>query len=286
MGKSKQQEKLGSASYDNHEHGNAWWEARAKDKPHQDAYKNIAKFIAKKVKKQPERIIDFACGPGFLIKHMHEQMPNAHIVGLDESEQAIDAANQYLSSVLNQEQLNQISCKQMPLPNFQTGLRKADVVVFSFPDFRISGEQKWLKKWKQVFPKDWEESKAVSKHLKKLYDDEVFSDAVELFVKRVASRNIISLAKKDALIVRVEYSGCKREECDPCYLEEMAWYECTNAEFKALKGKRRDKFTHAKFIKSKFYKSKVILDVYEQTKDKDDKKGGFFISAFKPAKRK
>lgn len=283
MAQTKKQKDIGSASYDSHKYGTRWWHARAKDRAHQRAYRLIAEYIAGKAKKKKGRIIDFACGPGLLIKHLKQQLPGYEIVGIDESKKAIKAAEEYLPGVLSKKEMQDVMLMQHALPNFDLSVGKSDIVIFSFPDFRIDDEEKWVKRWKSVFPEDWDASKRVSKKLRKLYDDFEHADAAELFVKRVANRNLLSLTKKKGLMFRIEYSGCDRDECDPAYLDEMAWYECIKPESKRMRNPVRKRLTFARLVDSAFYKSKVILDVYEQTKDEDDKKGGFFISMFKRA---
>lgn len=279
MGKAKQ-DKLGYSSYDEHDYGTKWWHASAKDKPHQQAYAAIAKYVAKHVKKKKVEIIDFACGPGFLIKHLIEQLPKARITGVDESQQAIDGGKEYHASVLSDKQRKHIQLKQIALPNFHSRLSKADVVIFSFPDFRADDEKKWVKKWKAIFPDDWEEAKFVYKKIKKVYPDFEQSSSTELFIKRIAGRNLLSMCKKGGLVARVEYAACKRNDCDPAYLEEMSFYECTAPLDDQLKHVRRKRLTLGKQIGSRFKRSKVIQDVYAQTGQKDDKEGGFFITLF------
>ena len=282
--KKHKQPKLSESSYDDHDYGTAWWSARAKDRAHQRAYRLIAETIAERargLKKKPQRLIDFACGAGFLIKHLSKEMPDLDIVGIDESQQAIDGAHDYHQQSLSAKQRQRVSLQQMPLPNFTHKLKKAEILVFSFPDFRVDGEKKWVKKWKAIYPDDWDECKRLVRKLKKIYPDAEHSTTYELFIKRIANRNILSMCKKGALVFRIEYSACKRSECDECYLEEMAFYECVKPSHKRLKGERRKRITAAKMTESVFFKSKVVQDVFAQTGNQEDKEGGFFISVFR-----
>lgn len=274
------QEKLGYSSYDEHDYGTAWWSERAKDADHQQAYQRIAKYISKHCQKKAPRIIDFACGPGFLIKHLNEQMPKAQIVGIDESKQAIKAAKAYHKIALSAKARQQIEMKHMALPNFKHRLDLADVVVFSFPDFRADDEKKWIKHWSKHFPEDYAEAKYLRRHHKKAYPDSDHSPVSELFIKRVAGRNIIDMCKPGGLIIRVEYSACKRGDCDEGFMEEMHFWECIKPLHKTFVRKERKQLIYAKKLRSKFYRSDVIHDVYAQTGDDDDLDGGFFVTAY------
>ena len=278
------QEKLGYSSYDEHDYGTAWWAERATDKAHQKAYQKIAKYIHKHSTIEDPHIIDFACGPGFLIKHLSEQMPQAQIIGIDESKQAIKAAKKYHKIAIPDAARQQVTMQQMALPNFKHNLPQADIVIFSFPDFRADEEKKWIKHWSKHFADDHAEAKFLRRKHKKFYDDSDHSPVSELFIKRIAGRNIIDMCKPGGLIFRVEYSACKRGDCEEGFMEEMHFWECIKPLDKAFARKERKELVFAKKLRSKFYRSDVIHDVYAQTGDDDDLDGGFFITAYERCK--
>ena len=204
----------------------------------------------------------------------------AQITGLDESKQAITDAKDYHKIALVEKARTYVHMKQMPLPNFKHKLPLADIVVFSFPDFRADDEKKWIKHWSKHFPEDYAEAKFLRKHHKKCYPDSDHSSVSELFIKRIAGRNIINMCKPGGSIYRVEYSACKRSDCDEGFMEEMQFWECIKPVDKSFLRKQRKPLILAKKRRSKFIRSDVIHDVYAQTGDDDDLDGGFFITAY------
>ncbi|MCS4537756.1 MAG: hypothetical protein HYY67_02700 [Thaumarchaeota archaeon] len=91
---------------------------------------------------------------------------------------------------------------------------------------------------------------------------------------KVVSRNLRGLLKKGGICVRVEYAKAERErltELEQCRLafEEGSLKTSVN-------GRKAEKLFD--FISSTYFQSKVMEDVYYQTKDETDRKGGYSIT--------
>lgn len=271
---------IGHASYDQHEFGSEWWFERSQDNVHQRAYRRIAEYAAEQVTRPIHTIIDYACGAGFLLFYLAQQFPEAHIIGIDESQQAITAANAYLDVKLSIEQRQRVSVQRHALPDFTLNLPQADLVTFSFPDFRTGSELPWMRQWKPHFMNDWKETQALRRRLGGMFPDLELPDSRELFIKRVASKNMYGLAAADAYCLRVEYAACRRDECHAMILEEMQWYEGADAHDQHLRSECRNNFKFHELLHSEFARSKVMEDVYAQTGDEDDRHGGFIMSLF------
>ena len=274
------EELIGEASYDLHEFGSEWWFERSQDLAHQRAYRRIAEYAAEKLKTPVHCIIDYACGAGFLMYYLAQVFPDAHIIGIDESEQAIAAAHTYLTMQLSEEQRQRISLECRALPNFELDLPPADLVVFSFPDFRTGSERSWMRRWKPHFAAEWQETLALRRRLDRMFPDLVLPDSQELFIKRIASRNMHALARSGAYSLRIEYAECQRQECHPMILEEMQWYEGADAHAQRLQTAKRQSFNFHAIMSSEYVQSKVMDDVYAQTGDESDRQGGFMMSLF------
>lgn len=273
--------KLGDYSYDNHDFGTAWWLERAQDKAHQAAYKRIVKYSAKFLDKEPKHVIDYACGPGMLLRYLRRQFPESRISAIDESEQAIIGARDVLRRSRLDPDDKHIHFVQDSLPHFNLGLRKADIVYFCFPDFRIPETRPVIKYWREQFPQDWDATKKLrQKLLRDGADPELLDDNFDCFRKRLAGRNLRQMVKRGGLMLRVDYGSCSRDECEENMLKQIAFCEGSLCRKRWDKDTRKD-LVFAELLDSVYVPSAVINDVYAQTGNSKDTEGGFFISVLR-----
>ncbi len=277
MNTSQLSDDIGYASYDSNDFGAPWWLERATDKAHQRAYASIVeyahRFVAASLNHEPTHIIDYACGPGMLLRALLREYPQAHCYGLDESTSCLDAAQQVITRARLKDNKNRLSLIRTALPNFDLQLPPADIAFFTFPDFRARNERLIPNIWGTRFPDDWAASKQVRRHIVALGEmDDVWSSAA-LFYKRLAGLNMHKLVKPGGLIIRVDYATCTRAACAQSWLDEMAWAECSMPY--THKGKQ---LACTELIASRYSPSGVMEDVYKQTGDPEDKVGGFLVS--------
>ena len=91
---------------------------------------------------------------------------------------------------------------------------------------------------------------------------------------KVVSRNFRGLLKRGCICVRVEYAKAEREKLTELEQGRLA-FEVGSLKTSA-NGKKAEKLFH--FISSTYFQSKVMEDVYYQTKDETDRKGGCSIT--------
>ncbi len=267
-----------------------WWMRKSNDPAHRRAYRNIAANIHRTLSEagidSPKFIVDYACGNGAILRNLATLFPKTNIIALDGSKKMLSLAK----TTLNQAGLRSefveaeeafvqeesaIRLLRTPLPDFTLPNRKADVVLFLFPNITISSKERrsirkrsrtdqltmkaarFLAKWNEVDPNT--------------QPDELMEDLLD---SRAISTNIHQILKKRGFWFHVEYANASREEWDEIdqlttLFEESAWDVSIGtvniqSEFRLLK--------------NWFFRSSVILDVYEQSGDPEDRLGGYVIS--------
>ena len=98
-----------------------------------------------------------------------------------------------------------------------------------------------------------------------------------LLTDRVVSRNLRGLLRRGGAMFKVDYANAHRDELSP--LTKMRSLFVEGALEEPVKDLRCEAFF--RYVGNDFRKSKVILDVYHQTRDPSDKVGGYFVSEFK-----
>jgi len=278
---------LGEASYDDHEFGARWWLDRARDTVHKRAYQTIAD-AARRAKPDARVVIDYACGPGLLLSDLSRRLPKAKLIGLDEAHAMLDDARIVLGARLGIERALGIDLEQTALPDFDLDLPKADLVTFSFPDFRDDLDGRVVRALKKAFPKDWERTRKAAKKLKQAAKadeecdakDDWITDVDRLFFERCGSRNIRGLLRKGGMLVRVDYAPGDREDWIDPFLDRFDWAcgslepgTCSDA------GKRSHRLFEV--VSTSYHRSKVIRDVHAQTGEDDHESGGYMISVMR-----
>lgn len=244
----------------------SWWTSRAVDRSHALAYTRIARFISENL--SPESIIDYACGNGMLLSKLSSTFPNATLFGIDGSRFLLEQAKKRVSAKF----------EKSSLPNFDLKYQ-ADLIVFCFPNIVPNpNDQPYYDKHGYKDPSD----KLVATYLAKAREpdpeDETVVDDIAtlkdvLLTNKVISRNLHGLIKPGGYCIRIEYANASREELTPLVEARTAFEEGSLEE---IDGKRPIQLF--KKVKSQFFNSKVIEDVFHQTQDESDKKGGFFIT--------
>ena len=122
---------------------------------------------------------------------------------------------------------------------------------------------------------------AVARHLSRAREPDPEEDSEEdepevlydsLLTAKVISRNIRGLLKAGGICVRVEYANGGLDEMTTLVRQRCAF---ENASLKKVKGLRPKRLF--KLLDSTYYRSKVMEDVYHQTRDKTDRKGGYML---------
>lgn len=282
----------GAATYDS-EVG-TWWHARTQDAAHRKAYTHIAESASWVLQthgmSSPRRVVDYACGAGALLAPLREAFPEATLVGLDGSENLLKkcaeafaphAAYVDQSSIFGRSAAS-VRLARCVLPDFSLPKGKADLVVFAFPN--LVPDDAHLHQFNEngyTHAEDNEVARKLSRFREMDPEDEVpVSPPDELFdelmTQRVYSRHLRHLLRKGGLLVRAEYTQAAREDLTDLTRMRMLFAE--GALEKPVKGDHSEVFFQ--FLGSQFCKSSVILDVFHQTGNPDDKRGGYMVSCF------
>ena len=270
-----------------------WWHERSLDAAHTRAYRHIAEITQAYClvcSMKPRRIVDYACGGGAFLGELLRVFPDAHLIGLDGSKNLLEKCAKAHAEICTLEDKQRafvgkdssVSLAQTVLPNFRLPEHKCDIALLVFPnlvpdpanlsDFNRNGYSnkkdnaiaRKLARYRELDPE--EETNTTE-------PDELFD---ELMTARVFSRNLRHLVRKGGLLVRVEYSQAPREQLT----ELVQWRNLfgEGALEELIRGEQCEAFF--RFVGSEFRKSKVILDVYHQTGDPDDRRGGYMVSFF------
>jgi SAM-dependent methyltransferase len=225
-----------------------WWNIRACNKSHCNAYRNIANYVITQIDPVPSLVIDYGCGTG--------RAPNL---------------------------LNRIKLLKAPLPSKLLLSKSADLVTFTFPhilsnlynlDFNSFLEFLTFSEIEHAMI--LAEGRGVE-DVSKEYTDEDPDLLRSLLVNRVISKNLRSLVKRGGYCVRVEYANARREEFTNVFQKRFSFQE----------GSLDNSLSNLKvqqlfeLVRSEYHRSKVIEDTYEQTGDESDKKGGYWISSLR-----
>lgn len=270
---------LGASSYDAHAFGAAWWAPRAADPAHRRAYRAIVDELAGYVPAVPERIVDYACGTGLLLRALARRFPRAALHGIDESRRCLAAADEVLARArLPLATRGRLRLSHACLPDFDLGCERADLACFTFPDFRTTSAPAFVRRWRERFHEDWAAAGIVARQLARL-DPAAAVDRAGLFVKRVAHRNLRALVRRGGTIVRVDYANADRDQCDPAAIAAMTFEEGSGLPGLAhLDANFRRRLRFSRLIGQSYHRSRVMADVHAQTGDPDDRVGGFLVS--------
>ncbi|NLT67213.1 MAG: class I SAM-dependent methyltransferase [Acidobacteria bacterium] len=240
-----------------------WWLRRSMDGAHRRAYRNIADFIQASYRRSPRLVVDYACGPGTILSLLSLRFRHSRFVGLDGSSFMLEAARRRFSS-LPRECRSRISVIETPLPKVDVMPAGADLVVFCFPNM-------------MPFPKDdcsgcgglSRDDIIIAREL--TGSDEHYS---ALEYGRCISHSLRRLLVDGGLCVRIEYASKKRHELSPSELEYVSFEEGSLDQ--PVAGRIPEVWFRVRA--SAYFRSRVLSDVYEQTGDDRDRKGGYLIT--------
>ena len=211
-----------------------------------------------------------------MLTRLYRRFPNSHLTGIDGSSFLLEVAGKRLQ-YLGREWKQRVELIETGLPDFSLPGGKADALLFIFPNI--------------VPPEEPEEEEdlhhaddlAVAEYLGQARepdpeeetvedDEETLSDS--LLTDNLISRNLRDLLKKGGVCVRADYANAPRSELTELVQQRLAFQEASLAE--QVKGLRATQlFT---LVGSTYCRSKVLDDVYHQTRDETDKEGGYLIT--------
>jgi SAM-dependent methyltransferase len=251
-----------------------WWVDQTRNAAHAAAYKNIASHVVQCAQKESGLIIDYGCGTGLLMKRLVDMLPAWKFLGIDGSKVLLRDAETWARSKRKGRSAS-VEFRLARLPDFSVSIPKANIIIYTFPNIvAVPSERRQFEK---IFQKDRDlagwlamkqegEGEGEGEGLETLYDS--------LFMSRVVARNLRLLLRKGGLCVRVDYSQGARHELSR-FDQLSTLFEEGSLSVKQSRLKPQEFFT---LLSSDYYPSAVILDVYEQTKDKDFLEGGYLVS--------
>jgi SAM-dependent methyltransferase len=245
-----------------------WWLQHAFDDAHERAYRKIADFIRDSYVQDPNVIVDYACGAGNLLFRLGDRFPKSRLVGLDGSSFLLGNARS-LCRQISTAIAKRCRFIETPLPNLNIMRGRANLAVFCFPNMASVPECGLYLS---------ENDRKIAKILAR-DDDPDDTDSIQagLEQSRVISLNLRRILSRDGICVRVEYATLRREELAPRELVRVAYEEGSLEETVGGLSPR----LWFRVAASSYIRSKVLEDVYEQTGDERDRKGGYIITVLK-----
>lgn len=280
-----------------------WWHGQASNGAHLKAYRTIALSIRAQLARSrlagsggPGRklVVDYACGSGFFLAYLAALLPDVRIVALDGSKRMLAKARERLETAgIEADMVSpkaafeasgpRVRLVKTNLPNFSLPAGRADAVAFLFPNLTPApGDQPYYDRHGYKKRMDVNVCKILSRLREMDPEDEVNTTPPEdmfdgLMTDRVISRHIRHLLKPGGLWFKVDYANADRDELS--HLTRIRSFFSEGALREPVKDLKAESFFN--YLRNKFHRSQVILDVYHQTKDPSDRTGGYFISTFK-----
>jgi hypothetical protein len=279
----------GSASYESQLA--QWWIDRSQDEAHRAAHQNVVRFMRRfftaRGMPQPRMIVDYACGNGSLIGLLARRFPMSGILALDGSRRMLTHAKRSLQesglfAEMGDSRFStngsRVQLIHTPLPNFALPAIKADAVIFLFPNMTISKKERQALRKRVPAPRTVLKAARLVSHLVEMdtgdSSEETFQDLLDA---RAIAINIRGLLKRGGYWFEIDYANARREQWDPVDERRTMFEEC--AWEGSVDGQRLER--HFTLLQSSYYRSSVVLDVYEQSGDPDDREGGYAISVLR-----
>jgi SAM-dependent methyltransferase len=253
-----------------------WWYRQATNATHAYAYRNIADYVRSSLVHEPELIADYACGAGTLLTRLLLRFPESRFLGVDGSPLMLDLARQRLANHPRRggERVTFLET-HLPNPDLPPGI--ADLVVFAFPnivpcdavDDTPDNERQLTEDVLAV---------ARSLSLEPEFEGDPLDQVQEIYSTllrdRLVSRNLRHILKPRGLCLRIEYANCRREELPRLEALRTAFEESSD------EVEREGRVAPAWFrvLASSYYRSGVMEDVFHQSEDETDRRGGYFIT--------
>ncbi|MFQ5876690.1 MAG: methyltransferase domain-containing protein [Acidobacteriota bacterium] len=256
-----------------------WWLMRSLDRPHAYAYRKIALYARSAVRGTPGTIVDYGCGSGPLLARLARVFPRSRLLGIDGSALMLRLARERLRRLgPSVERRVTLVHTQLPDPTLRRGV--ADLVVYAFPQIvpprparagsaggrAGAGSDAAVARVLASAREPDPEEETVTQDPESLFES--------LMEDREISRNIRRLLKRGATCVRVEYSNAARGELTELVRMRTAFEEGSLR--RPVGGARAARLF--RFARSSYFRSRVMEDVYHQTRDRSDREGGYFVS--------
>ena len=256
-----------------------WWNIRACNKSHCNAYRNIANYVTTHVDLIPSLVIDYGCGTGRLLGEIAVRFVDTKFIGIDGSAGMLKTAKTYLTKEAPN-LLNRIKLLKAPLPTRLLLGKRADLVTFTFPHILSNLYDLDLNSFLELLTYSEIENAVIlaedegMEDVSNEYNDEDPDLLQSLLVNRVISKNLRSLVKRGGYCLRVELANARREEFPEIFQKRFSFQEGS------LDKSLSDQSLQQPFelVRSEYHRSKVMEDAYEQTGDESDRKGGYWIS--------
>ncbi|MDA2929745.1 class I SAM-dependent methyltransferase [Acidobacteria bacterium AH-259-O06] len=256
-----------------------WWQSRSSDSAHTYAYRRIAEHISSFFARPPQRIIDYACGAGHMLTRLSRSFPDSRLAGIDRSSFLLKLAKKRLRQ-LGKDWPRRVELIETELPDFSLPQGQADLVIFVFPNIVPNPDND------QPYEENGFHHKAdaaVAKHLAWAREPDPEEETVEddsetvydsMLTDKVISRNLRGLLKKGGICVRAHYANAPRDELSRLVRQRLAFEEGSLDE--PVSAHRAERLFA--FLGSTYFRSKVTEDVYHQTRDESDKRGGYLLT--------
>ena len=274
-----------------------WWDQQSCDGPHRNAYAAIAARARDRLAAagiRPRLLVDYACGSGHFLSALARRFPDSRIVALDGSRKMLTLAGERLARAGEEADFvrrdrafdprgPRIRLAETTLPNFSLPAGKADAVLFVFPNLTPAPDDQ------DYYDAHGYKNRAdarlctVLARLREMDPEDEVSTATpkewyeSLMTDRVVSRNLRGLLRRGGSLFKVDYANAPRAELS--HLTRVRSLFAEGALEEPVKDLRSEVFF--RYLGDSFKRSKVILDVYHQTKDASDKTGGYFVSEFR-----
>ncbi len=256
-----------------------WWLSQSSDRAHRYAYRKISQHLGSFFGRPPEKIIDYACGAGHMLTRLYRRFPNSRLTGIDGSSLLLELAGKRLQ-FMGQDWRQRVQLIETKLPDFSLPRGQADVLLFVFPNIVPDPD---LPDPEEETDSRHPDNQAVADYLALTREPDPEEETVEddaetlcdsLITDNLISRNLRRLLKKGGVCVRADYANAPRNELTKLVRQRLAFQEGSLQE--PVNGFRADQLF--KVVASTYCRSKVLEDVYHQTRDKSDKDGGYLLT--------
>ncbi|MDA2934699.1 class I SAM-dependent methyltransferase [Acidobacteria bacterium AH-259-D05] len=257
-----------------------WWLNQSSDTAHGYAYRKIIGHVHSLLRRPPKRIIDYTCGAGNMLTRLYRLFSDSQLTGIDGSSFLLQQAKRRMQ-LLGRNWENRVELIETHLPDFSLPSGKADMCLFVFPN--IVPDPSDDVEEDHDFPAA---DLAVADYLSRVREPDPEEETVEddpetvydsLLTDNVVARNLRGLLKKGGLCVRADYANAPREELTRLVQQRMAFQEASLEV--TVNGFRVEQLFAV--VDSIYCRSKVLEDVYHQTRDESDKEGGYLITTLR-----
>ena len=207
-----------------------WWNIRACNKSHCNAYRNIANYVTTHVDLIPSLVIDYGCGTGRLLGEIAVRFVDTKFIGIDGSSAMLKTAKTYLTKEAPN-LLNRIKLLKAPLPTRLLLGKRADLVTFTFPHILSNLYDLDLNSFLEFLTYSEIENAMIlaedegMEEVSNEYNDEDPDLLQSLLVNRVISKNLRSLVKRGGYCLRVELANARREEFPEIFQKRFSFQE-------------------------------------------------------------